>query len=101
MPVKVNVKIKKEIPTNVLKSRNIPFVDHKNFTVRAHISYGGLQLNSNASKLVANNILNFALSLSVYGIEGYTALDLSLPLREKELLICSNTINAKNNVPLN
>ena len=38
-------------------------MDHNNFTGRAHISYGGLQLNSNASKLVANNILNFALSL--------------------------------------
>ena len=39
-----------------LKNRNIPFVDHNNFNVRAHINYGSLQLNSKGSKLVANNV---------------------------------------------
>lgn len=36
----------------------VPFVDHSNIDVRAHISYRGLHLKPRGSKLVANSILN-------------------------------------------
>ena len=36
----------------------VPFVDHSNIDVRAHISYRGLHLKPRGSKLVAKSILN-------------------------------------------
>ena len=49
--------------------------------VRPHKHYGGWQLNSRRSKLIANNILNVAKTLSLSDWRLYY-MGVSLPLRE-------------------